>query len=575
MNQIKWIAQYVKPYWLKEVIALIFLILSSALQIINPIIIGILVNRMIQGDATQHLMRYLFIMIAVTIARIITRYIYQNVFEKVGQNVLYDLRNDLYQKIHELDFNYFNHNRVGDLLARMTGDMDIIRHFVSWVAPSFLENVLWFILAVIVMFQIDVWLTLMMLAVTPFIYILTKKLSKESYPLFFDIRESFAKLNSTVEENIGGNRVVKAFAREGFEIEKFNDVNEAYMNKNLESVDVSAKYLPGLEFLSGFLSVLTLVFGGIFTIQGNMTIGSLVTFSNYLWMLNNPLRNSGWIVSDTQRFFASCVKIRQLLDEKVDIESTAIDTHEKIKGDVMFDHVSFAFPDDPDNLILEDISFSVKQGAVVGILGQTGSGKSTLVSLLARFYDATEGVIYLGGKSIQDWSVRQLRENISIVMQEPFLFSNTIIENIGFGLGDYKQDYVKQVAQVADAHQFIERMPDGYNTLVGERGVGLSGGQKQRISLARSLVMQPSILILDDTTSAVDMETEHKIQTGLKDIIKDSTTFTIAHRISSVKDADLILVLDDGKIIERGTHEELIAKEGQYYETYQKQVGHQ
>ena len=574
MDHLKWISHYVKPYWKKEVIACIILIISSLLQIVNPIVIGLIVDNIVSGKGEENLVLYLGILILVTILKIITRYVYQNMFEKVGQDVLFDLRNDMYKKIHELDFDFFNHTRVGDLLAHMTGDIDIIRHFVSWLASTIVENVLWFVLAIVVMFKIDVTLTLFMLAVTPFIYLLQRRLSKEVFPKFFAIRESFSQLNSMVEENIGGNRVVKAFAREDYEIEKFNQVNDDYMEKNMESADVLAKNLPWLEFFSSSLSVLSLVVGGILVINSSLTIGALVTFTNYLWMLNNPLRNSGWIISDTQRFFASSVKVRALLDEPIQIKSVHENDEAKFTGEVVFDHVSFSFPDDPSTLILDDISFSVKPGQVVGILGQTGSGKSTLVQLIGRFHEATSGTIYVGGREIDEWSLRKLRENISLVMQEAFLFSDSIEENLSFGVDTLDPSHLERMSRIADAHQFIENLPDGYQTIVGERGVGLSGGQKQRISLARSLMTKPAILILDDTTSAVDMTTETKIQKGLKEAIEDATTFIIAHRISSVKDADVILVLEDGKIVERGNHETLLAdKSGIYATIYEKQLG--
>ena len=394
-------------------------------------------------------------------------------------------------------------------------------------------------------------------------------------PFYFsNLILQFARLNSMVEENIGGNRVVKAFAREEYEVEKFNRVNDDYMDKNMESAEVLAKYLPGLEFFSGLLTVLTLVIGGWLAINGHVTIGALVTFNNYLWMLNNPLRNSGWIISDTQRFFASSVKIRALLDEPVNIQSHQLEERQQFTGEVIFDHVNFSFPDEPGHRMLTDINFSVKPGQVVGILGQTGSGKTTLVHLIGRFYEATSGQIYVGGKKIEDWSIKQLRENISLVMQEAFLFSDSIAENLTFGVDQVDPHHLERMATIADAHHFIEQMPEGYQTIVGERGVGLSGGQKQRISLARSLVTKPAILILDDTTSAVDMTTETKIQKGLKEAIDGTTTFIIAHRISSVKEADLILVLDDGQIVESGTHESLLKNEsGIYHTIYEKQLG--
>lgn len=574
MGHLKWIYQYVKPYLGREIIASIILIISSILQIVNPIVIGLIVDNIVSGNGEDNLILYLSILIGVTVLKIITRYIYQNMFEQVGQDVLFDLRNDMYKKIHDLDFDFFNHTRVGDILAHMTGDIDAVRHFVSWLASTIVENILWFVLAIVVMFKIDVTLTLFMLAVTPIIYLLQRQLSREVYPKFFAIRESFSQLNSMVEENIGGNRVVKAFAREDYEVEKFNHVNDDYMEKNMASASVLAKHLPWLEFFSGVLSVFSLVVGGLLVINSSLTIGALVTFTNYLWMLNNPLRNSGWIISDTQRFFASSVKIRGLLDQPVQIKSTEITENTPFTGEVIFNQVNFSFPDDPETPVLEDITFEVKPGQVVGILGQTGSGKSTLVQLIGRFYEATSGEIYVGGKRIEDWSLRQLRENISLVMQEAFLFSDSIEENLSFGVDRLDPGHLERMATIADAHQFIERMPDGYQTIVGERGVGLSGGQKQRISLARSLVTKPAILILDDTTSAVDMTTETKIQKGLKEAIEGTTTFIIAHRISSVKEADLILVLDDGKIVERGTHDSLLANETGIYATiYEKQLG--
>ncbi len=573
MIHFKWIWRYVRIYKMQEFIATVLLIISALLLIVNPLIVGKIVDEVINQGKADMLLPYLLLMIAVTLLRTIIRYIYQNMFEQVGQNVLFDLRKDMYHKLHELDFDYFNHTRVGDIMARMTGDTDAIRHFVSWASYSIAESVLWFFVAMAVMFSINIPLTLIMLLVTPAIFMLTRRMSSESHPKFFDIRESFSRLNSMVEENISGNRVVKAFSREGYEIEKFNRVNQDYMEKNMASAKVSGKYLPGLEFFAGLLSVLTLFFGGLFVIQEQMTIGDLVAFNSYLWMLNNPLRMSGWLINDTQRFLASCIKIRELLNRRSSLHIVHETEIKRLTGDVSFENVSFHFSDDPDTNILENISFSVSAGQTVGILGQTGAGKTTLVNLIARFYDPTSGVVKIGGKDIRDWPIKMVREQVSMVMQDVFLFSDTIEENIAFSDPEMPVGKIRDMAEIADASHFIERMPEGYRTVVGERGVGLSGGQKQRISLARALAKEPAVLILDDTTSAVDMETESKIQKKLDQVTGDTTTFVIAHRISSVRDADLILVMEKGRVVEQGTHAGLLEQNGEYAAIYRKQLG--
>lgn len=555
------------------ILAILFLLINAALIVVNPYLGGMVIDDVINQQQTHLLIPLLLIMIATTVIRTIVRYAYQLLFERVGQNTLYHLREDLYHKLQELDFDFFNHTRVGDIMARMTGDTDAIRHFVSWVTYNIAECFLWFFSAVVVMSFIDWKLMLALVAVTPIIFLLTNQMSKKAHPLFFEIRESFSRLNSMVEENIGGNRVVKAFARENYEIDKFKAYNQDFKTRNMASAEVSRTYLPWLDGLAGSLNVIALVLGGIFVINGDMTLGDLVAFNGYLWMLNNPMRMSGWLINDVQRFSAACIKIRQMLAQESKIPVHEKKALEPIKGFVEFKHVSFHFSDDPDQNVLEDVSFKIGPGQTLGILGETGSGKTTLVNLVGRFYDPTEGEVLIDGKNAKEYPVRQMRENISMVMQDVFLFSNTISDNIAFGNPLADENFIRQMAVVADADTFISRMPQGYETIVGERGVGLSGGQKQRISLARALAKDPSILILDDTTSAVDMETESKIQQELTKLTGEKTTFIIAHRISSVREADQILMMEKGRVIEQGTHEELVAKKGRYFEVYQKQLG--
>lgn len=573
MNNFQWIWQYVVKNRYKLIIAMIFFLISTALILVNPYVMGQIVDRVIDGHEDSLLVPLLLVMIGVTIARTITRYIYQILFEQTGQNSLFDLRMDMYDKLHELDFDFFNHNRVGDIMTRMTGDTDAIRHFISWVSYQVLECVFYFIVSILIMLTISWQLTLALVAVTPIIFWLTQAMAKAQHPMFFAIRQSFSRLNSMVEENISGNRIVKAFVREDFEISKFNEHNDDYKQRNLAAANVSKTYLPWQDGIANSLNVIALIFGGYLVIQNKMTLGDLVVFNGYLWMLNQPMRMSGWLINDIERFSASCVKIRQMLATKPEIEVETTEEPLRIKGDVTFKNVTFHFQDDPEHNILTDVSFSAKAGQTIGIIGETGSGKTTLINLISRFYDPSSGQVLIDGQDVRQYPIRQLRDNISMVMQDVFLFSNSITENISFGRPNLDTGYIQSVARVADADGFIERMPEGYETIVGERGVGLSGGQKQRISLARALAKDPAILMLDDTTSAVDMETETKIQHELAGLTTKKTTFIIANRISSVRDADLILLLEKGRIVEAGKHEVLMQQQGRYYDVFQKQLG--
>lgn len=573
MESMKWIWQYVRKYRLLMIGVFILIFIASGISIIYPLLGGKVIDDVVYQNKSNLLIPLLLIMIISTIIRTICRYTYQIMCERIGQNSLFRIREDLYKKLQSLDFDFFNNTRVGDIMARMTGDTDAIRHFVSWVSYNILENVFLFSFAIIIMATIDWKLTLALVILTPLIAILTMKMSSKAQPVFYEIRESFSRLNSMVEENISGNRVVKAFAREDFEMKKFHEHNEDFKKRNLDSADVSRTYLPVLDSLAGMLVVITLIFGGYLVIKGQMTLGDLVAFNGFLWMLNGPMRMSGWLINDVQRFIASSFKIQDMMATDAKIPIHAEKPAPSLQGHVEFKNVSFHFEDDPNTDVLKNISLKASPGQTIAILGETGAGKSTLVNLICRFYDPTSGEILIDGVDARKWHVRELRNHIATVMQDIFLFSDTIEGNIAFGAPDATMEDVRRMARIADADHFIETMPESYDTIVGERGVGLSGGQKQRISLARALLKNPSILILDDTTSAVDMETEVKIQGELKKITENTTTFIIAHRISSVKEADEILILNHGEIIERGTHTSLLAEKGYYFDIYNKQLG--
>lgn len=595
-SNLRWILPYCKPDLSRVLGAVLLFIVNDTMALIIPLITGVIVDQVITGGHADMLTRLCLIMIVFTLIRVGSRYGYQMFMERFGQNTIFRLVSDQYEKLHQLDFTYFNHTRVGDIMSRMTSDTDAMRHFLSWTTYNILDCVVMFVGAICVMFAIDWRLALALACVTPFIWIFARQLSSHARPLFLDIRNSLASLNSMVEENIEGNRVVKAFVREDHETEKFDERNDDYMRKNMAQACNSRRYLPWLDGCSFSLQLITLVFGGWLVINGYMTLGNLVSFNSFLWMIDGPVRQFGWLLNDLQRFNASCVKIRRLLTAKSRIvenpdaeesvkQAVAIQSQvgqqraaapDRISGEIRFDHVSFAFPDDPNTPILKDIDFFVPAGTKLGILGETGAGKSTLVNLISRFYDPTVGHVVIDGIDARDWPLTTLRSQVCVVAQDTFLFSDTIGGNIAFGAGNNRdENYIRRMAAIAGADGFIRSMPEGYNTVVGERGVGLSGGQKQRLSLARALADDPAILIMDDTTSAVDMETEAEIQRHLKEMGGSKTIITIAHRISSIKDADLILVLEHGQIVERGDHASLVKSHGRYWEIYKKQLGMQ
>ena len=571
MGYIRWFLSFLKKYRVRMIVGLILVFITSLLVLINPQISGMIVDEVIEGQHYEKLGILLLIMIGVTLVRSLLRFTFLMCFESSSQGLVYDMREEAYRKLMKEDFNFFNKNRTGDLMSRQTGDMDAVRHMVSHVIYFSFENILVFLMALVMIFSVNVKMALCMLIVLPFTLAVTLSQRRHIKPAFDRVRDCFSSLNAFAQETIAGNRVVKAFAKEDYELEKFDRENDGYRDAQLNSASIWMKYIPMFEVLSQCLTIILMIMGGFMVIDGEMTIGNMVTVNGYLWMLNSPLRQAGWIINDLQRFLTAIEKIYKVYTTEPDIKQPEhVVEKKKLKGSVTFDHVNYYTNDDT---VLKDISFHVEPGQTVGIIGATGSGKSSLVNLICRFYDVNQGRVLVDDIDVRNLNLQTLRGNIGIAMQDVFLFSDTIEGNIAYGNPDCTFEQVQAAAKIANADEFIREMPEGYDTIIGERGVGLSGGQKQRISLARAILKDPSIIILDDTTSAIDMETESMIQNELKKISDERTVFIIAHRISSIIHADQILVLDNGRLVERGTHEQLLAKKGYYSTVFHHQYG--
>ncbi len=580
-SRLSWLWENMRGHRVTFILAILGTIAYSSMQLVVPYYSGRIVDGFLTRNAPYTIAAnrdvfysMLLTMIGLTMLRVLIVYLDCMGYERVSQAALSNIRNFLYNKIQRQDMTFYGKYRTGDLMTRMTGDLDAVRHNIAWVIRAVIESLTLFGACAVYFVIMDVRLALSILLISPFILILIIIFKRKVAPFHASLREKFAHMNTDAQENISGNRVVKAFAAEDYEIEKFDVVNTDYKQTNIATNMIWLKFFPYVETCANLLPVVLLLVGGIFIINGSLTMGEYVSFSGLMWAVAVPMRLLGNIMNEFQRFAAASDKVMEIYYSEPGIKDMpdAIDHPGRFDGRIEFQNVSFRYFDGYVN-VLNDISFVAEPGQTIAIMGETGCGKTSLIQMIPRFYEPTGGHILIDGVDIRKYKLADLRRNIGLATQDVLLYSDSIEGNIAYGVSHMSLDKIIKFAKYSAASDFISKMPEGYETIIGERGVGLSGGQKQRISLARALAVEPSILILDDTTSAVDMETEKEIQHYLRHLDFPCTKIIIAQRISTTRFADKILVLKNGSIAESGTHEELIKQRGYYYELVCLQTG--
>jgi ATP-binding cassette, subfamily B, multidrug efflux pump len=573
MDAIKELLKYFKKYKKKLILGIFFIIFSNIAQVYVPILLKDSINALQTHVTSAMLLKYgILILVAALISGVFRFYIRQTIIV-ISREIEYDLREEFWEHIQKLPLRYFQNNSTGNIMALATNDISAVRMFFGPAVMYSIDTITTMIIVISLMVAISPALTFFSLAPLPFLSYFIYRVSRKIHKKFTLIQEKFSEITTKAQENFSGIRVVKSYVREDYEIEQFKKLGNEYLFRQMDKIKIQALFQPILYLIAGVSAIIVVSVGGMMVIRGQLTLGDISAFVIYLGLMIWPVIAFGWVANIIQQSEASMKRLISVLNEEPEIEDSANTDNSltNVEGEIEFRNVSFKYKNDLP-YVLDNISIKIDKGSTVAFIGHTGVGKSSLINLIPRLYDVTGGELLVDGQNVKNYPLKVLRKNVGLVPQETFLFSETLSNNILYGIQSEDKELVDRVADIAGLKKDVESFPDGFETILGERGITLSGGQKQRATLARALAINPKILILDDSFSAVDTHTEEQILIKLKQFMKDRTSIIISHRISTVKDADRIFVLDKGKIAEQGTHQQLIELHGIYADIHQKQL---